>query len=349
MDGADIARAEHILEIRRHRREAAAIHADDDQEAEHEQVDVPATAGVGHGDVEQEAETHIDEVGVLTSDVVRQRRPAEATAHIKQAHQTDQAGRGDGRDVAGEHFLAHRGSLAQHADASSGVEEQHRPDQPELRCLDRIVDEDVVLGDQLGGSRRRHITVRLPARGGDANNHRTDHHEDEVGATENDEGFQHADVSGRGELVHQPDRQRRGDQRAAAEAHDGHPGRHARTIWKPLHQRRDRRDVADAECAAAEHAVAQIDDPELVQGDADGRNHEAAGPQDARREHRLAWSAFLDPAAEHGRRHAEGQHRDGEDPSQLGQFPVARCGRRNAEQFGHRQIEYAEGVGLSDA
>ena len=51
---------------------------------------------------------------------------------------------------------------------------------------------------------------------------------------------------------------------AAAEAHDRHAGRHAGPVGKPFDQRRYRRNVADAEADAADHAVAEIDEPELM-------------------------------------------------------------------------------------
>ena len=66
-------------------------------------------------------------------------------------------------------------------------------------------------------------------------------------------------------------RQRPGDERAAAEAHDRQAGGQARTVREPLDQRRDRRDVADAEADAADHAVAEVDEPQLVGGDAERR------------------------------------------------------------------------------
>ena len=72
--------------------------------------------------VEAEAEHHVDEVGVLAPDVVGQRGPAEAAAHVEQAHQADETRGCHRRDVAGEHFLAHRGGLAEHADAGGDVE-----------------------------------------------------------------------------------------------------------------------------------------------------------------------------------------------------------------------------------
>ena len=120
-------------------------------------------------------------------------------------------------------------------------------------------------------------------------------------------------------------------------------------IGEPADQRRDRRDVADAETNAAEHAVAEIDDPQAVEINADRRDDKAAGPTERRGKHRAARPALLDPAAEDSGRGAEKEDRDAEDPAELGQFPVV--GRRlgDADELGHRQVEDAEGVGLADA
>src|SRR5437899_3044758 len=79
-----------------------------------------------------EAEHHVDKIGVLASDEVEQRGPAEPSADVEQAHQADETRGGDRGDLSREHLLAHRRGLAEHADPSRGVAEQHDPDQPEL-------------------------------------------------------------------------------------------------------------------------------------------------------------------------------------------------------------------------
>src|SRR6185437_2113138 len=135
------------------------------------------------------------------------------------------------------------------------------------------------------------------------------------------------------------DRERRGDEGAAAEAHDGHAGRHARTVGEPLDQGGDRRDVADAEAEAAEHAIAEIDDPELVYIDADRRQQETAAPAQSGGEHGAARAALLDPAAEQRRGYAEEEDRQAEDPAEIGQSPIAGRRLRDAEELGHRQVE----------
>src|SRR4029079_10313235 len=103
-----------------------------------------------------------------------------------------------------------------------------------------------------------------------------------------------------------------------------------------------RRDVADAERDAAEHAVAEIDQPQIMGVDANGRDEEAAGPAQGGGEHGATRAAFLDPAAEHGRGDAKEEDGDGEDPTELGQLPVTGTRLRDAEKLGHRQVENAE-------
>ena len=58
--------------------------------------------------------------------------------------------------------------------------------------------------------------------------------------------------------------ERRADHRPAAEAHDGHARRHAAAIGKPANQRADRRDITQSQSATADHAVAQVQQPQLV-------------------------------------------------------------------------------------
>src|SRR5208282_6081458 len=127
----------------------------------------------------------------------------------------------------------------------------------------------------------------------------------------------HADMGRRGEYAHQVDGQRRGDEGGAAEAHDGHAGGHAGPVGEPFDQGRDRRDVADAETATADEAVAEVDYPDVVDIDAAGGDEESTAEAACRREHGAAGSAFLDPAAEDRRRDAKHDDADGEDPTQL--------------------------------
>ena len=152
-----------------------------------------------------------------------------------------------------------------------------------------------------------------------------------------------------GELSHQPDRQRRGDERTAAEAHDRHAGRHAWPIRKPSDQGGHGRNVADAKPASAEHAVAEIDQPDVVHGHAERGDQEASRPAQACGDHRAARPAFLHPAAKHGRGDAQEEDRDAEDPAEIGELPISGGGLRDADQLRHRQVEHAERIGLADA
>jgi hypothetical protein len=58
---------------------------------------------------------------------------------------------------------------------------------------------------------------------------------------------------------------------------------------------------------------------------------------------------LLNPAAKHGRRNAKKKDGKREDPTELGELPVVRRGLGDTEQPSHRQIQYTEGVGLTDA
>ena len=86
--------------------------------------------------------------------------------------------------------------------------------------------------------------------------------------------------------LHQLTGQRRGDHRAAAEAHDRHAGGEAGTVREPLDERRDGRDVPDPQPDPADDAVAQVDQPQLRGGHADGADEEAEPPGAGRGEHR---------------------------------------------------------------
>ena len=100
-------------------------------------------------------------------------------SHVEQAQQADEARRRDDRYLAREHFLGHGGGLPEHADAGGHVEAKHPPDQPELRRLDRVIDVDVVLGDEFLLDDRRRVARRLPARRRNAHDRRADPHEDQ--------------------------------------------------------------------------------------------------------------------------------------------------------------------------
>src|SRR5262249_28356172 len=101
--------------------------------------------------------------------------------------------------------------------------------------------------------------------------------------------------------------------------------------------------------ATAEHAIAKIDEPQVVNVDADRGDDETTGPAERRREHRAARSAFLDPTPKHRRGNAKKENRNRENPAEFGQSPVAFSGLRNAKELRHRQVENTERIGLADA
>ena len=143
--------------------------------------------------------------------------------------------------------------------------------QSSQNCLVLIASSTCTSG--AGGVRRaRRRTVaasrlrarRLPSRRRQPHGEHAEHHEDEIDRAHRDERLRDAGRRRRLEVRHQRDGERRADHRTAAEAHDREAGRHARAVGEPLDERRDRRDVAEAEADAADHAVAEIDDPDLV-------------------------------------------------------------------------------------
>src|ERR1700746_1499761 len=85
-----------------------------------------------------------------------------------------------------------------------------------------------------------------------------------------------------------------------------------------------------------------------MQIDADGRHEKAARPTECRRKHRAARPTLFDPAAEDCGRYAEKKDRQTEDPAELSQLPVPGRRLRDADELGHWQIEYAEGIGFPD-
>ena len=270
---------------------------------------------------------------------------------------------GQADQLAGEDFLQHRRGHADHADARRDVQAEHPPDQPELRRLVRVVQMNVVLRDHRIGLCRRRPALGPPAGRRNAIAERADHHEHEVDHAHRDEGFPDAD-RGRGlEIVHQQVGQRRADHGAAAEAHDGHAGRHAAAIGEPFHQRRHRRDVAEAKADAADHAGAEPQQPELMRVDADRAEEQTAAPAQRRHEARLARSDALEPAAPHRGGDAEQHEEQRVHPAHAGDLPVAgggeefldqrhvgaRLRRVQAERARQRQPEHAEAVGHADA
>ena len=226
---------------------------------------------------------------------------------------------------------------------------KHDPDQPELRRLQRLVDINIPGGDELLRLDRGNVARRLPARRRDTHDRRTDQHETKIDDAHDHEGLRDSDMGGRREHVHEPHRKRGGDHRAAAEAHDRHAGRHSGPIRKPLHQRRYRRNIADAEACSPNHAIAKIDQPELTDRNPECADKKTAAKAQRGGEHGSTRPALLDPAAEHRRGNPEKDDGDRKNPAEFCELPVIGRRVRDADQLGHRQIEDAERVSLADA
>src|SRR4029078_6372424 len=99
----------------------------------------------------------------------------------------------------------------------------------------------------------------------------------------------------------------------------------------------------------ADHAVAEIDQPQLVRLDPERADEEDGAPAERRDEAALARADGLHPLAEQRRRRAQHEDRDREDPAELGELPVARARVRDPELLRERQVEHAERVRLADA
>ena len=208
---------------------------------------------------------------------------------------------------------------------------------------------DVVGGDHAVAVGWRRPALRLPARRRQAIAEHADHHEHEVDGGEGDEGLPDADVGWRTEAgprqrestdrigaaakaVHQDGGKRRADHGAAAEAHDGHAGRHAAAVGEPLDEGRDRRDVAEAEADAADDAGADPHQPELVDVDAERGQQQAAAPAQRRDECRLARADALQPAAPGGGRDAEQHEEERIHPAEVELAPVAVGGGQRVQR-----------------
>ena len=158
--------------------------------------------------------------------------------------------------LAAEDLLQHRRGHADHADAGATRSGTAPPRSARTaascarrcRCTWCAVIIDVLFA-------RRRPAVGLPAGRRHAIAEGAGHHEDEIDrAHDRRRSARRRPRSGVVKYFISRFGKRRADHRAAAEAHDGHAGGHAAPIGKPFDQRRHRRDVAEAEADAADHA-----------------------------------------------------------------------------------------------
>src|SRR5215468_5252867 len=117
-------------------------------------------------------------------------------------------------------------------------------------------------------------------------------------------------------MVHEHRGEGRADHGAAAEAHDGHAGRHAAAVREPFDEGRDRRDVAEAEAAAADDARAKPHQPKLVDIDAECRNQKATAPAEGSDHAGSAGPNPFEPTTPDGGRGAEQYKEEGEHPAE---------------------------------
>ncbi len=134
-------------------------------------------------------------VGVLAADEVRGGSPEEPSDHVEDRdHEHIGCRKGrihDQRQRGAEDFRHHGLGNADHADTRRHVEAEHDPQQIELRCLERLIDVNVVVGDHLAGrsigswwcpAGRTPAFARNPVGEG-----RDDHH-DQIDDAEREEG-----------------------------------------------------------------------------------------------------------------------------------------------------------------
>ena len=136
-------------------------------------------------------------------------------------------------------------------------------------------------------------------------------------------------------------RQRAGDQRAAAEAHDRQAGGQARAVREPLDQRRDRRDVADAEADAADDAVPEVDQPQLARADAERRRPGSRWPRSTRRRTSPCAGRCARPRCRRPRRTGPASRSRCEKMTPIAVWLVSKC-------FDQRRLVHAGRVRLPD-
>src|SRR6185369_16982025 len=114
-------------------------------------------------------------------------------------------------------------------------------------------------------------------------------------------------------------------------------------------QRRNRRDVTESQSNAANKAVSEIDQPEMVRDYAQVSDVEAQRETNGRCQHCFSGARTFEPFTECGS--GKTQHDDGEreDPRDLCLLPVLWGGFGHAQQLREWNFENAEGVNLADA
>src|SRR5262249_34691296 len=99
---------------------------------------------------------------------------------------------------------------------------------------------------------------------------------------------------------------------------------------------------------AADHAVSEINQPQLVPPDPEGGNDESAAEANRSRCHRFPWTHSFHPTSKDSGRNTKEKNCETENPGQLRLAPVIRCGLRDSDNFGQRKFEDTEGVNLTN-
>ena len=347
VDGAHHLGAKQIRQVGRHGGKAAAVHADDHAQGRHKQHDAASRRAAGHAQVQGTAQHEKHRIGQPPPQPVRQAGPDKAAGDIEQRQQRGKARRhrGHGRQLgfvqlaksrlhpnqrAAKHLLQHGRGHADHANAGADVHAQHHPQQPELRNAPDPAHMHMALGDHavVRLCHRRRPAGRLPTGLRHPVAEGPGQHEQQVDQRHHHKGRRHADIGRRRKIGHQVRRQRRADHGATAKAHDRHASGHTASVGEPLDQRRYRRDVAQPQPDAANHARAQHHQPELVQVHPQRRHQHAAAPAQRRHHPRLARPSPLQPAAPQRRTRAQQHKKQGVHPAQGGNLPITARGEQ---------------------
>ena len=231
----------------------------------------PRDTGVKGG-----AEDEVDEVDAFASGEIGDGRPEEATSEIAEGEKADVAGGGGGGDI--EHVLDHGGSLAENADSGGDIHTEDRPEEPKLGGFPGDIDGDVSGGDEFFGAEGGDPALGMPVDRGDADQPGAEGHGGGVEGGHGEEGFGGALSwvgAGGFEIGHEFLGEGASDESASTETHDGHSCGHAGTIGEPTHEGGDGGDVAEAQSDAADQAVADVEEPELVGADSESGEDEA--------------------------------------------------------------------------
>ena len=155
--------------------------------------------------------------------------------------------------IHADDILCHRRRKREERDAAGDVDEEHPPERGKLPGLERIC------------SRRPRLDLHLCVYAGLAVHRRLEierrrEHDGHIERAHDQEVL--SDAEGSRDLLHR----RPGKQRRKAEAHDGQSRREAAVVREIADERRDRCHVADADAHAAERAVAEVDERQVVPG-----------------------------------------------------------------------------------